>query len=65
MLKFLLIMLLSSAQKITHYAQCYAYNYFNYATVQLQILLFLMSTLVYIVHFIITVSSNSSICNFI
>jgi len=40
MLKFLPIMLLSSAQKLTHYAQYYAHNYFNYATVQLQILLF-------------------------
>jgi len=65
MLKFLPIMLLSSAQKVTHYAQYYTHNCFNYATVQLQILLFLMSTLVYIIHFIITASSNSSICNFI
>jgi len=40
MLKFLPIMLLSSAQKVTYYAQYYAHNYFNYATVQLQILLF-------------------------
>jgi len=37
MLKFLPIMLLSSAQKVTHYAQYYAHNYFNYAIVQLQI----------------------------
>jgi len=65
MLKFLPIMLLSSVQKVTHYAQYYVHNYFNYATVQLQILLFLMSKLVCIVHFIITASSNSSICNFI
>jgi len=67
MLKFLPIMLLSSAQKVTHYAQYYAHNYFNYATVELQILSFSMSTLVYIVHFIITASSNNSIsiCNFI
>jgi len=49
--------------KVTHYAQYYAHNYFNYVTVQLQILLFLMSTLVYTVHFIITASSNGSICN--
>jgi len=28
-------------KKVTHYAQYYAYNYSNYATVQLQILLFL------------------------
>jgi len=63
MLKFLPIMLLSSAQKVTHYVQYYAHNYFNYAIVQLQILLFLMNTLVYIVHFIITASSNSSICH--
>jgi len=41
-------------KKVTHYAQYYAHNYFNYATVQLQIILFLMSTVVYIVHFIIT-----------
>jgi len=40
MLKILPIMLLSSAQKVIHYAQYYAHNYFNYATVQLQILLF-------------------------
>ena len=40
MLKFLPIMLLSSAQKVTHYAQYYAHNYFNYATAQPQILLF-------------------------
>jgi len=60
MLKFLPIMLLSSAQKSHQY---YAHNYFNYATVQLKILLFLMSTLVYIVYFIITVRSNSSICH--
>jgi len=59
-------MLLSSAKKITHYAQYYVHKYFNYATVQLQIaIIILMSTLVYIVHFIITANSNSSICNFI
>jgi len=40
MLKFLPIMLLSSAQKVTHYAQYCAHNYFNYATAQPQILLF-------------------------
>jgi len=62
MLKFLPIMLLSSAQ-VTHYAQYYTHNYFNYATIPLQVLLFLMSTLVYIVHFIITANFNSSICN--
>jgi len=41
MLKFLPIMFLSSAQKVTHYAQYYAHNYFIYATVQPQILKFL------------------------
>jgi len=50
-------------KNVTHYAQYYAHNYFNYAIVQLQILLFLMSTLVYIVYFIITASSYSSICH--
>jgi len=40
MLKFLPIMLLSSAQKLTHYAQYYTHNYFNYTTAQPQILLF-------------------------
>jgi len=40
MLKFLPIMLLSSAQKVTHYAQYYGHNYFNYATVQPQSLIF-------------------------
>ena len=33
MLKFLPIMLLTNTQKITHYAQYYAHNYCNYATV--------------------------------
>ena len=32
MLKIFLIMLLSSAQKITHYAQYYAHHHCNYAT---------------------------------
>jgi len=50
-------------KNVTHYAQYYTHNYFNYATVHLQILLFLMTTLVCIVHFIIIASSNSSICN--
>ena len=39
-LKFLPIsysMLLSSAQKVDYYAQYYAHNYCNYATVQLQL----------------------------
>ena len=36
MLKILPIMLLSSAQKVTHYAQYYAHNYCNYATVHTQ-----------------------------
>jgi len=40
MRKFLPIMLLNSAQKVTHYAQYYVHNYFNYATVQPQILIF-------------------------
>ena len=37
MLKILPIMLLimSSAQKVTHYAQYYAHNYCNYATVHM------------------------------
>ena len=39
MLKFLPIMFLSNAQKVAHYAQYYAHNYFNHATVQVQILL--------------------------
>ena len=48
-------------KKVTHYAQYYAHNYFHYAIVQVQILLFLMrsslgiATLVYIVYVIITV----------
>ena len=36
MLEFLPIMLLSSAQKVTYYAQYYAHNYCNYATVHIQ-----------------------------
>ena len=36
MVKILPIMLLSSAQKVTHYTQCYAHNYCNYATVLTQ-----------------------------
>ena len=40
MLKFLPIMLLSSAQKLAHYARYYAHNYFNYATAQPQIYYF-------------------------
>ena len=31
MLNFLPIMLLSSAQKVTYYAQYYAHNYYNHA----------------------------------
>ena len=33
LLNFLPIMLLSSAQKVAYYAQYYAHNYCNYATV--------------------------------
>ena len=33
MLKVVPIMLLSSAQKVIHYAQYYTHNYYNYATV--------------------------------
>ena len=36
MLKVLPIMLLSGAQKVTHYAQYYACNYRNYVTVHIQ-----------------------------
>ena len=36
-LKFLPIMLLSSAQKVDYYAQYYAHYYCNYATDQLQL----------------------------
>ena len=34
------IMLLSCAQKVTHYAQHYDHNYCNYATVHIQFILF-------------------------
>ena len=45
-LKILPIMLVSSAQKVTHYAQKYAHHYCNYATIHLAtVLLFLMTTL--------------------
>ena len=37
MLKFLPIVLLSSTQKVTNYAQYYAHNYCDYATVHIQL----------------------------
>jgi len=37
---FYLLCFWAVLKKVTHYAQCYACNYFNYATVQLQTLLF-------------------------
>ena len=37
MLTFLPIMLLGSAQKITHYAQYYVHNYCNYAIAHVQV----------------------------
>ena len=36
MLKILPTMLLSSAQKVTHYVQNYAHHHCNYATVHIQ-----------------------------
>ena len=46
MLKILPIMLLSTTQKVTHYAQCYAHDYWNYVTVHsYTILLILITTL--------------------
>ena len=36
MLQFLPIMLWSSAQKVVHYSQYYAYHHCNYATVHMQ-----------------------------
>ena len=39
MLNILPIMLLNSAQKVTHYAQYYAHDYCNYATVHIAIVL--------------------------
>ena len=35
-LNFLPFILLSSAQKVTHYAQYYPHNYCNYATVHIK-----------------------------
>ena len=40
MLKILLIMLLSSAHKITHYAQYYAHHHFNFVTDYTQFIIF-------------------------
>jgi len=37
---FYLLCFLAVLKKLTHYAQYYAHNYFNYATAQPQILLF-------------------------
>ena len=40
MFKILPIVLLSTTQKVTHYAQYYAHNYCNYATVHTQLIIF-------------------------